>query len=155
MSLAPPDALAASEPESSIKGDTGSITPLEDEQADALAPALEKTPTAYSSARVEVVGGQLVFKPTWQFRLAFLALCTLALAVAFDATTLPVALPTVSTELGGTALQAFWSGTSFLLASTALQPTIASFSNIFGRKSVWPFASAMDIQIALAMLTYF
>lgn len=99
-------------------------------------PNLYQTPTVHSSARVEIVDDNPVFKPTWDFRLAFLALSTLGLAVAFDATTLSVALPTISTDLGGTALQAFWSGTSFLLASTALQPTVASFSNIFGRKYV-------------------
>jgi MFS family permease len=36
--------------------------------------------------------------------------------------------------LGGTALEAFWSGTSFLLTSTVFQPVIGSFSHIFGRK---------------------
>ncbi|KAK3939699.1 major facilitator superfamily transporter [Diplogelasinospora grovesii] len=75
-----------------------------------------------------------VFKPTRDFLLAFLALCTVTLAVAFDATSLSVALPTMSTALGGTALEAFWSGTSFLLSSTVMQPSIASMSNIFGRK---------------------
>uniref|UniRef100_L2G8B6 MFS multidrug transporter n=1 Tax=Colletotrichum fructicola (strain Nara gc5) TaxID=1213859 RepID=L2G8B6_COLFN len=78
--------------------------------------------------------GKLVFKPSREFLLAFGALCTVALAVAFDATTLSVALPTMSAELGGTALEAFWSGTSFLLASTVLQPTVAGLSSIFGRK---------------------
>ncbi|KAH8899443.1 major facilitator superfamily transporter [Thozetella sp. PMI_491] len=74
------------------------------------------------------------FKPSRDFFLAFLALCTLSLAVAFDATSLSVALPTISNALGGTALEAFWSGTSFLLSSTVLQPSLASLSNIFGRK---------------------
>lgn len=78
--------------------------------------------------------GKVVFTPSREFLLAFGALCTLALAVALDATTLSVALPTMSVELGGTALQAFWSGTSFLLASTVLQPTVAGLSSIFGRK---------------------
>lgn len=36
--------------------------------------------------------------------------------------------------LHGTAIQAFWAGTSYLLASTVLQPIIGSFSHIFGRK---------------------
>ena len=38
--------------------------------------------------------------------------------------------------LGGTAIEAFWSGTAFLLTSTVLQPPIGSFSQIFGRKSM-------------------
>lgn len=36
--------------------------------------------------------------------------------------------------LGGSAIEAFWSGTSFLLTSTVIQPVIGSFSHIFGRK---------------------
>ena len=93
-------------------------------------------PVIRSKSRVEVVGGKPVFKPTREFLLAFGALMTISLAVAFDATSLSVALPTISSALGGTALEAFWSGTSFLLASTVLQPTVASLSNIFGRKYV-------------------
>lgn len=38
--------------------------------------------------------------------------------------------------LGGSAIEAFWSGTSFLLTSTVFQPVIGSFSHIFGRKSL-------------------
>lgn len=38
--------------------------------------------------------------------------------------------------LGGTAIEAFWSGTAFLLTSTVFQPVIGSFSHIFGRKSL-------------------
>ena len=86
--------------------------------------------------KVEIVNDKPVFKPTREFFLAFIALCTVALAIAFDATSLSVALPTISSAIGGTALEAFWSGTSFLLASTVLQPTVASLSNIFGRKYV-------------------
>lgn len=76
------------------------------------------------------------WRPSRDFILAFSSLSTLTLAVAFDATTLSVALPTISQALHGTALEAFWSGTSFLLSSTVLQPSIASLSNIFGRKYV-------------------
>jgi MFS family permease len=43
---------------------------------------------------------------------------------------------TIATDLGATAIQAFWCGTSFLLCSTVFQPTWASFSHIIGRKSV-------------------
>ncbi|KAJ4314260.1 hypothetical protein N0V94_006529 [Neodidymelliopsis sp. IMI 364377] len=38
--------------------------------------------------------------------------------------------------LGGSAIEAFWSGTSFLLTSTVFQPVLGSFSHIFGRKSL-------------------
>ncbi|KAK2062368.1 major facilitator superfamily transporter [Colletotrichum caudatum] len=86
--------------------------------------------------------GKVEFKPSREFLLAFGALCAISLAVALDATTLSVALPTMSVALGGTALEAFWSGTSFLLASTVLQPTVAGLSGIFGRKPL-VFASAL------------
>lgn len=89
-----------------------------------------------AAGKVEIVDNKPVFKPTREFILAFLALCIVNLAIAFDATSISVALPTISSAIGGTALQAFWSGTCFLLASTVLQPTAASLSNIFGRKYV-------------------
>lgn len=38
--------------------------------------------------------------------------------------------------LSGSAIEAFWSGTSFLLTSTVFQPIIGSFSHIFGRKAL-------------------
>ncbi|KAF3806714.1 Efflux pump FUS6 [Colletotrichum gloeosporioides] len=99
-------------------------------------PNIPPPPTVVLEKRITHVDkdGKLIFKPSREFLLAFGALCTVALAVAFDATTLSVALPTMSAELGGTALEAFWSGTSFLLASTVLQPTVAGLSSIFGRK---------------------
>jgi len=89
-----------------------------------------------SNTRVAVVDGKPVFKPTRSFLLAFSALLALSLAISFDATSLSVGLPIISSELGGTALEAFWSGTGFLLASTVLQPTFAGLSHIFGRKWV-------------------
>ena len=58
----------------------------------------------------------------------------MTLVVALDATSLSVALPTIAEKLRGTAIEAFWSGTSFLLCSTVFQPAFGSFSNIFGRK---------------------
>ncbi|KAM0278856.1 hypothetical protein ACHAQH_004934 [Verticillium albo-atrum] len=89
-----------------------------------------------SAVQAEPPAEAAVFKPGRDFFLAFAALSILMLSVALDATSLGVALPIMSTELGGTALQAFWSGTSYLLASTALQPSFASMSSIIGRKYV-------------------
>jgi MFS family permease len=78
------------------------------------------------------------FNPGWRFVLAFLSLTTITLMVATDATSLSVALPIMAKLLNGSAIQAFWSGTSFLLTSTVFQPVIGSFSNIFGRiPMVW------------------
>lgn len=68
--------------------------------------------------------------------LAFAALAVLTLMVALDGTSLSVALPIMARKLHGTAIEAFWAGTSFLLAATVLQPNFASFSHIFGRMPV-------------------
>ncbi|KAL4805372.1 major facilitator superfamily domain-containing protein [Aspergillus unguis] len=66
--------------------------------------------------------------------LAFFTLSTLTLMVALDGTSISVALPIITQDLKGTAIEAFWSGTSFLLASTVFQPNFASLSGIFGRR---------------------
>ncbi len=42
----------------------------------------------------------------------------------------------IAQKLNGSALEAFWAATSYLLTSTVFQPTIASFSNVFGRRWV-------------------
>ncbi|KAI1759465.1 putative MFS transporter [Hypoxylon sp. FL1150] len=82
------------------------------------------------------------WKPTKRFVLAFGSLLTIVSAVAIESTSLPTALPIMSADLGGTALQAFWSGTGFLLASTVIQPTVASMSHILGRRVMLYVSSA-------------
>jgi hypothetical protein len=74
------------------------------------------------------------FNPGWRFFAAFSTLSVITLAAALDATTLGTALPIISKAINGTAIEAFWAGTSFLLTSTVFQPIYASFSHIFGRK---------------------
>ncbi|KAL8994387.1 MAG: hypothetical protein Q9169_005622 [Polycauliona sp. 2 TL-2023] len=76
----------------------------------------------------------ILWKPSPRLYLAFLTLAVITMMVALDGTSLSVALPIISKDLGGTAIEAFWSGTSFLLCSTIFQPSFASFSHIFGRK---------------------
>jgi len=49
---------------------------------------------------------------------------------------LSIALPIITEKLKGTAIEAFWSGTSFLLTSAVFQPVIAGLSHVFGRKQV-------------------
>ncbi|KAH8690754.1 major facilitator superfamily domain-containing protein [Talaromyces proteolyticus] len=66
--------------------------------------------------------------------LVFSTLAVLTLMAALDGTSISVALPIIAKELNGTAIEAFWSGTSFLLLSTVFQPSFASLSNIFGRR---------------------
>jgi MFS family permease len=59
---------------------------------------------------------------------------------AVDATILPIALPTISNALNGSALQAFWLGTSFLTPAGLLQPLYTTISEIVGRKPLLLFA---------------
>lgn len=74
------------------------------------------------------------FSPGWRFYLAFLSLCVVTMAAALDASSISVALPIMAQKLDGSAIQTFWSGTSFLVTSTVFQPSFASLSHIFGRK---------------------
>lgn len=76
------------------------------------------------------------FKPGTAFNLAFASLCIITLAAAFDATSLSIALPVMTEKLHGTAIEAFWSGTSYLVTSAVFQPVIAGLSHVFGRKQV-------------------
>ncbi|MCJ1366609.1 hypothetical protein MMC16_005738 [Acarospora aff. strigata] len=96
----------------------------------------DASPTASSqtSSAKEIASPVPEFKPDWRLYTAFLTLSVMTLMVALDATALSVALPIIASKLKGSAIEAFWSGTSFLLASMILQPSYASFSHIFGRK---------------------
>ncbi|PYI00385.1 MFS general substrate transporter [Aspergillus sclerotiicarbonarius CBS 121057] len=66
----------------------------------------------------------------------FFTLAVLTLMVSLDGTSISVALPKMARELNGSAMEAFWSGTSFLLCSTVFQPFTAALSDIFGRRPV-------------------
>lgn len=96
--------------------------------------------TSSSSSFVEPKNGGSSSPPSFEistrFLMAFAALAVLTLMVALDGTSISVALPVIAKKLHGTAIEAFWAGTSFLLASTVFQPTFASFSHIFGRMRV-------------------
>ncbi|KAL3453043.1 major facilitator superfamily domain-containing protein [Aspergillus insuetus] len=70
-----------------------------------------------------------------RFWLAFWAIAFTNLAAAFDATTLSVALPAISTTLGPSP-SAFWAGTSYLLACTILMLIWVTLSDAFGRRPV-------------------
>ncbi|EFW17884.1 MFS multidrug transporter [Coccidioides posadasii str. Silveira] len=89
---------------------------------------------ASSTGSLKADDGAENFKLSTRSWLVFMTLATLTLMVALDGTSISVALPIIASKLHGTAIEAFWSGTSFLLCSTVFQPTFASLSNIFGRK---------------------
>lgn len=76
------------------------------------------------------------FRPSRGFMFAFGSICIITLAVALDATSLAIALPIITGQLHGTAIEAFWAGTSFLITSAVFQPIIAGLSHIFGRKEL-------------------
>jgi hypothetical protein len=76
------------------------------------------------------------FRPGISFMLAFFSICIITLAAALDATSLSIALPIITEKLKGSAIEAFWSGTSFLVTSAVFQPVIAGLSHVFGRKQV-------------------
>jgi hypothetical protein len=105
-------------------------------EIDSAPPSIREEQAPTATGKMADAGSKPAFRASRPFILAFVSLCVVVLAIAFDATSLSVALPIMTVALGGTAIQAFWAGTSFLLASTVLQPSIASLSNIFGRKYV-------------------
>lgn len=96
--------------------------------------ARSPSPSPAPSVSKESTNSAVEFKPTARLYLAFGALAVLTLMVALDGTSISVALPIIARKLHGTAIEAFWAGTSFLLTSTVFQPSFASFSHIFGRK---------------------
>ncbi|KAF2146650.1 uncharacterized protein K452DRAFT_348378 [Aplosporella prunicola CBS 121167] len=83
------------------------------------------------------------FNPGWRLYVAFCSLSVITLMAALDATSISVALPIMAQALHGSAIEAFWSGTSFLLTATVFQPILSSFSDVFGRKSIILFSLAL------------
>ncbi|KAJ5142161.1 hypothetical protein N7526_003156 [Penicillium atrosanguineum] len=82
----------------------------------------------------QVIESQPKFSISKQDGLILLAMASLSLMAALDGTSISVALPTMSHELGGTTIEAFWTGTSFTLCSAVFQPVFSSLSDLFGRK---------------------
>lgn len=76
------------------------------------------------------------WKPKRQEYLIMLTIAFISLVVALDATILVSVLPTLAVDLHGYAEEAFWAGTSFLLASAVFQPFIADLSDVFGRRQL-------------------
>jgi len=53
--------------------------------------------------------------------------------------------PIIAAQLHGSAIEAFWTGTSFRLTTTVFQPSYACFARVFGRKPM--------IMLALVLFT--
>ncbi|KAF4632900.1 hypothetical protein G7Y89_g5221 [Cudoniella acicularis] len=92
---------------------------------------LQSTTPSPSSAQ-EVV---LAFpKRKLPFYMSNIFLGLLSLLIGMDATTLPVALPVIASQLHGTTFQSFWANISFILAVAVTQPLYSSVSDVLGRK---------------------
>ncbi|KAF1836731.1 MFS general substrate transporter [Decorospora gaudefroyi] len=112
-------------------------TPSSQSLGDEIKPEIpQPQPSSDSASGSLTAPDREKFQPGWRFLAAFGSLCILTLMSALDATSISVALPIMAKALGGSAIEAFWSGTSFLLTSTVFQPVIGSFSHIFGRKAL-------------------
>ncbi|KAJ5089405.1 hypothetical protein N7532_008089 [Penicillium argentinense] len=74
--------------------------------------------------------------PSWQLKCIFAVVGLLKFMAALDATSISVSLPTISDDLDGTAIEAFWAGTSFLVTSCVFQPVFFLAPDIFGRKFI-------------------
>ncbi|KAI6080095.1 major facilitator superfamily domain-containing protein, partial [Hypoxylon rubiginosum] len=72
----------------------------------------------------------------WKRITSFAVLCLANLLCAIDGSIVSVALPVIAAALQGSALQAFWAGTSFLLASALCQPLWAELAPLFGQKTL-------------------
>ncbi|KAK7998931.1 DNA repair protein RAD50 [Apiospora marii] len=77
-----------------------------------------------------------VFKPGAKFWIALTPVLILAMMVSLDSTSVSVALPLMAEDLRGSSLEAFWTGTAFLLASAVLQAPMGALSDIVGRMGV-------------------
>ncbi|KAB5511479.1 major facilitator superfamily domain-containing protein [Coniochaeta sp. 2T2.1] len=76
------------------------------------------------------------WKPCKEEYGVMITIATISLMVALDATILVPVLPQLTVDLDGTATQAFWAGTSYLLTSAVFQPFIAALSDLFGRREM-------------------
>lgn len=66
----------------------------------------------------------------------FAGLLCLNLIATLDMTALSVCIPTIATDLKATSIQAYWTGTAFVLASAVFQPVISALSAPFGHRPV-------------------
>ncbi|KAF2968178.1 hypothetical protein GQX73_g5380 [Xylaria multiplex] len=73
------------------------------------------------------------WKPSRHEKAIIYTLAITSLIVALDATIVITPLSTIVQDLDGTATQAFWIGTSYLLVNAVTMPVICAVSDIFGR----------------------
>jgi hypothetical protein len=84
----------------------------------------EHSPEPLPKGQGDIDAYATTFEAGWRFYLAFSSLLVITLMAALDATSLSVAIPKITTSLKGSAIEGFWSGTSFLLTSTGMHHTV-------------------------------
>ncbi|KAE8448825.1 hypothetical protein EG329_008827 [Mollisiaceae sp. DMI_Dod_QoI] len=77
--------------------------------------------------------------------ISFAVLMTMSFYAALESTSIGVALPDIAASTHASSTQAFWIGTSYLLASAVCQPPFAAFSHSFGRRPVIIFTLLLFI----------
>ncbi|KAF2655932.1 MFS general substrate transporter [Lophiostoma macrostomum CBS 122681] len=107
-----------------------SIDLLKKEMKDIHDKVVERIPT------VEVPALSMEWDWDWRFYTTGACLCAIDLALAWDLTSLVLALPTISSSLQTTSLQAFWVIPASLIPASLFIPLFSHLSDIFGRKSM-------------------
>ncbi|KAK5117768.1 hypothetical protein LTR85_008743 [Meristemomyces frigidus] len=82
------------------------------------------------------------WKPSRQIWLIMSGQVCVVFVISLDSTILTASLPTVAKALDANAVKAFWIVASYLLANAVVQPLMAAFADIFGRRSTF-FASLL------------
>ncbi|KFX86992.1 hypothetical protein V490_08662 [Pseudogymnoascus sp. VKM F-3557] len=82
-------------------------------------------------------------KKSFKFKVTIFMICLICIVVAMDAVIVAATLPAITVALSGSSLEAFWVGTSYLLAQTVTIPIYGTISDIFGRK--WVMVTATSI----------
>ncbi|KAF7502978.1 hypothetical protein GJ744_004765 [Endocarpon pusillum] len=122
-----PSSLIHSCPHRSREAQTVSSTDRNDLQKE-----ISSTSLPLSDMEASTSSASTEWKPKRQEYLIMLTIAFISLAVALDATILVSVLTTLAVDLHGYAEEAFWAGTSYLLASAVFQPFIADLSDGFG-----------------------
>ncbi|KKO98103.1 major facilitator superfamily transporter [Trichoderma harzianum] len=82
-------------------------------------------------------------KKSFKFKVTVFMLCLTSVSVAMDSVIVAATLAAITSSLKGNSLEAFWVGTSYLLAQTVAVPIYGTISDILylsGRKWVMVFA---------------
>ncbi|KAK8051963.1 hypothetical protein PG993_003348 [Apiospora rasikravindrae] len=111
-------------------------------------------PSSSSLSSASVERGAVIAAPEWTPRrqewCCMISIAIVSVMVALDATVLVPVLPNLALELDGSTIDAFWAGTSYLLACAVFQPFIAALSDIFGRKEML-FSSVVFFTVGTAL----